>query len=45
MSKLFLLEDDLSLISGLSFALQKAGYNLDIARTLQEAESLWQEEK
>ena len=45
MSKLFLLEDDLSLINGLSFAFQKAGYNLDIARTLQEAETLWQEGK
>ncbi len=45
MSKLFLLEDDLSLINGLSFAFQKAGYDLDIARTLQEAENLWQEGK
>ena len=43
MSKLFLLEDDVSLINGLSFAFQKAGYALDIARTLQEAENLWQE--
>ena len=40
MSKLLLLEDDLSLINGLSFAFQKAGYDLDIARTLQEAEAL-----
>lgn len=45
MSKLFLLEDDLSLINGLSFAFQKAGYDLDIACTLQEAEALWQEGK
>ena len=45
MSKLFLLEDDLSLINGLSFAFQKAGHDLDIARTLQEAENLWQEGK
>lgn len=45
MDKLFLLEDDLSLIGGLSFAFQKAGYDLDIARTLQEAEPLWQEGK
>lgn len=43
MSKLMLLEDDLSLINGLSFAFQKAGYELDVARTLREAESLWQE--
>lgn len=45
MSKLLLLEDDLSLINGLSFAFQKAGHTPDIARTLQEAESLWQEGK
>lgn len=45
MSKLLLLEDDLSLITGLSFAFQKAGHELDIARTLREAESLWQEGK
>lgn len=45
MSKLLLLEDDLSLINGLSFAFQKVGHTLDIARTLREAESLWQEEK
>lgn len=43
MSKLLLLEDDLSLIQGLSFAFQKAGYALDIARTLREADTLWQE--
>ena len=43
MNKLFLLEDDLSLINGLSFAFQKAGYDLDIARTLREAETLWRE--
>ena len=45
MSKLLLLEDDLSLINGLSFAFQKAGHALEIARTLREAESLWQEGK
>lgn len=43
MSKLLLLEDDLSLINGLAFAFQKADHELDIARTLGEAESLWQE--
>lgn len=43
MNKLFLLEDDLSLINGLSFAFQRAGYDLDIARTLREAEALWRE--
>ena len=45
MSKLFLLEDDLCLLNGLSFAFQKADHDLDIARTLQEAETLWQEGK
>lgn len=45
MSKLLLLEDDLSLINGLSFAFQKAGYELEVARTLQESENLWQEGK
>lgn len=45
MSKLLLLEDDLSLINGLSFAFQKAGHELEVARTLQEAENLWQEGK
>ena len=42
-SKILLLEDDLSLINGLSFALKKAGYDLDIARTIQEALGIWQE--
>ena len=45
MSKLLLLEDDLSLINGLSFAFQKAGHELDIARTLREAETFWQKGK
>ena len=45
MSKLLLLEDDLSLMNGLSFAFQKAGHDLDVARTLREAEGLWQEGK
>lgn len=37
MSRILLLEDDLSLINGLSFALRKAGYELDTVRTLREA--------
>lgn len=45
MSKLLLLEDDLSLINGLSFAFQKAGHEVEVARTLHEAENLWQEGK
>ena len=40
MRKLFLLEDDLSLVSGLTFAFRKQGFALDTARTLAEAEVL-----
>lgn len=43
MSKLLLLEDDLSLIQGLSFALLKSGYELFTAHTLCEADRLWEE--
>lgn len=45
MSKIFFVEDDLSLISGLSFALKKQGYEVDNARTIDEAEKLWQNNK
>ncbi len=41
MEKILLLEDDLSLISGLTFALKKQGYALDNARTLREARDYW----
>ena len=41
MKRLFLLEDDLSLISGLSFAIKKQGYEIDVARTTLEANTLW----
>lgn len=41
MKRIFFVEDDLSLISGLSFALKKQGYEIDIARTSMEAEQLW----
>ena len=41
MKRLFLLEDDLSLISGLSFAVKKQGYDIDAARTILEADTLW----
>lgn len=37
MKRLFLLEDDLSLINGLSFALKKEGYEIDVARTTLES--------
>lgn len=45
MSRILLLEDDLSLINGLSFAFKKQGYELTIARTLKEAEMLWGDDK
>lgn len=45
MSNLLLLEDDLSLIHGLTFAFQKQGFVLAIARTLKEADTLWAEGK
>ena len=41
MSNILLLEDDLSLINGLSFAFEKQGFELVVARTLKEADSLW----
>ena len=43
MKRIFFVEDDLSLIGGLSFALRKQGYEIDIARTSMEAEQLWQD--
>ena len=45
MSNILLLEDDLSLINGLSFAFRKQGFELNIARTLKEAEELWTDGK
>jgi DNA-binding response OmpR family regulator len=45
MSRILLLEDDLSLIGGLSFAFQKQGFELDVARTIEEAKSLWADGK
>lgn len=43
--KILLVEDDLSLINGLSLALQKQGYELETARTKQEAEAVWADGK
>lgn len=43
MSRILLLEDDLSLINGLAFAFRKQGFELDVARTLREADALWTE--
>lgn len=45
MSNILLLEDDLSLINGLSFALKKQGFELGVARTLKEADDLWTDGK
>lgn len=42
MSRIFLLEDDLSLINGLSFAFRKQEFTTDVARTVREADALWQ---
>ena len=45
MSNVLLLEDDLSLINGLTFAFEKQGFELVVARTLKEADSLWTDGK
>ncbi|MCH5212976.1 MAG: response regulator transcription factor [Oscillospiraceae bacterium] len=43
--KILIVEDDLSLINGLSFALKKQGYELDVARTKLEANTIWADGK
>ena len=45
MKQIFFVEDDLSLISGLSFAIKKQGYGIDIARTVLEADVMWEDGK
>lgn len=45
MNNIFLIEDDLSLVNGLTFALKKQGFKLEVARTLKEAENLWTDGK
>lgn len=45
MKHILLVEDDLSLIGGLSFAVKKEGYGVDVARTSLEADSLWSDGK
>lgn len=37
MSKLLLLEDDISLIDGLNYSLKKNGFDIDVVRTIEEA--------
>ncbi len=39
--KILMIEDDLSLINGLSFAIKKQGYDLDIARTVLETDAIF----
>ena len=41
MKRIFFVEDDLSLMNGLSFALKKQGYEIDAARTRLEVNALW----
>ncbi len=45
MKRILLVEDDLSLISGLSFAVKKQGYLLDVAHTSSETGRLWENGK
>jgi DNA-binding response OmpR family regulator len=45
MNSIFLVEDDLSLIDGLEFSLQKNGFQVDIARTVMDALSMIREQK
>lgn len=45
MNRLLLLEDDLSLIDGLSYSLKKQRVEIDIARTVNEASNLWSDGK
>ncbi|MEG1883028.1 MAG: response regulator transcription factor, partial [Clostridia bacterium] len=45
MNHILLLEDDLSLIDGLSYSLKKQGFELDVARTIKEASDIWTEGK
>ena len=39
--KILMAEDDLSLINGLTFAMKKQGYEVDVARTSLETDALW----
>lgn len=45
MKKIFFVEDDLSLINGLTFAMKKQGYEVEVAHTSLEAENLWADGK
>ncbi len=41
MKRIFFVEDDLSLINGLSFVMKKQGYEIELARTMLEAQKRW----
>ncbi len=43
MKQILFVEDDLSLINSLSFAMKKQGYEIAVARTRREAEQSWQD--
>lgn len=43
MKRILFVEDDFSLISGLSFAMKQQGYEIAVARTSREAQQLWQD--
>lgn len=43
MSSILLVEDDLSLIYGLEFSIQKSGFSVDVARTVEEALQMYKE--
>lgn len=43
--KILMVEDDLSLINGLTFAIRKQGYEADVARTSLEMDTLWENGK
>lgn len=45
MKRILLVEDDLSLMKGLSFAIKKQGYLLDVARTRSEKDDVWADGK
>lgn len=45
MAKILLLEDDLSLIQGLTYSFRKQGFDTDVARTIKEADSIWHDGK
>lgn len=45
MKHIFFVEDDLSLINGLTYAMRKEGYEITVARTNLEADRLWENEK